>query len=69
MDFEAQSALAGGISASQDFVPHPTVTIRNTVVTGNRVTTVNADPNSTPAGYAGGIGAFSPSLLERVGDR
>jgi hypothetical protein len=67
MDFEEQSALAGGISIDQccDF-PHPTVTIRNTQVTGNSVVAVNTNPSSLPAGYGGGIVAFAPALLENV---
>ncbi len=66
MDFEDQAALAGGISVGQDFVPHPMVTIRNTAVTGNRVKAVNTNPDSTPAAFAGGVGAFAPLLLDHV---
>jgi hypothetical protein len=67
MDFGDQAALAGGISLDQCCdVPHPTVTIRNTQINDNRVTAVNTNPNSTPAGFAGGIAAFSPALLDHV---
>jgi len=67
MDFDEQAALAGGISIDQCCgFPHPTVMIRNTQVTGNRVIAVNTNPNSTPAGFGGGIAAFAPALLEHV---
>ncbi len=66
MDFEDQAALAGGIMLDQCCVSHPTVTIRNTQVSGNRVTAVNTNPNSTPAGFGGGIAAFTPALLDHV---
>ncbi len=67
MDFDDQAALAGGIKLDQCCnVPHPTVTIRNTQISGNHVTAVNTNPNSTPAGFAGGIGAFAPALLDHV---
>jgi hypothetical protein len=67
MDFEDQAALAGGISIDQCCgVSHPTATIRNTQVSGNRVIAVNTNPNSTPAGFGGGIVAFAPALLENV---
>jgi hypothetical protein len=67
LDFEDQSGLGGGITLDQccDF-PHPTVTIRNTQVNNNRVIAVNTNPNSTPAGFGGGIAAFTTALLERV---
>lgn len=67
MDFEDQSALAGGISIDQCCgVTHSTVTIRNTQVAGNSVVAVNTNPNALPAGYGGGIVAFAPALLENV---
>jgi hypothetical protein len=67
MDFEEQAALAGGISIDQCCgVSPPTATIRNTQVTGNRVIAINTNPNSTPAGFGGGIAAFAPALLENV---
>ena len=68
MDFDDQSARAGGIIIDQCDcgVSHPTVTIRNTQIAGNRVTAVNTNPNSTPTGYGGGIVAFAPALLENV---
>jgi hypothetical protein len=67
MDFDDQSAFAGGISIDQccDF-PHSTATIRDTQVTGNRVIAVNTNPNSLPGGFGGGIVAFAPALLENV---
>jgi len=67
VDSGDQTALAGGISVDQCCgVPHATATIRRTLVTGNRVTTVNTNPNSTPAGFGGGIVAFAPLLLDHV---
>ena len=67
MDFEDQSGYAGGIGIDQCCgFPHPTVTIRNTQVTGNSVVAVNTNPNAFPAGYGGGIVAFAPALLENV---
>jgi hypothetical protein len=67
MDFGDQAALAGGISVDQCCgLPHATATIRHTLVTGNRVTTVNTNPNSTPAGFGGGIVAFASLLLDHV---
>jgi hypothetical protein len=68
MDFEDQSGRAGGIFIDQCDcgVSHPTVTIRNTQVTGNSVVAINTNPNSLPAGYGGGIVAFAPALLENV---
>ena len=69
MDSDDQSAFAGGISIDQcddcGFA-HPTVTIRNTQVTGNSVVAVNTNPNSLPGGFGGGIVAFAPALLENV---
>ena len=68
MDFGDQSALAGGINIDQCDcgVSHPTVTIRDTQVTGNRVVAVNTNPNSIPGGFGGGAVAFAPALLENV---
>ena len=69
MDFDDQSAFAGGITIDQcddcGFA-HPTATIRNTQVSGNSVVAVNTNPNSLPAGFGGGIFAFAPALLENV---
>ena len=66
MDFEEQAGLAGGLSIDQFILPHPMATIRNTRITGNSVTAVNTNPNSTPSGYGGGVVAFAPALLEGV---
>jgi len=68
MDFEDQSAGSGGIGFGECHVcsPRPPVSIRNTVVSGNRVTAVNTNVNSTPAAFAGGIGAGAPALLDHV---
>jgi hypothetical protein len=67
MDFDDQAGLGGGIIADQqDGFPHGPATIRNTRVSGNRVTAVNTNANSTPAGFAGGIAAFVPTLLDHV---
>jgi hypothetical protein len=67
MDFDDQAALAGGISIDRCCgVSPPTVAIRNTQVTGNRVIAVNTNANSTPAGFGGGIVAFASALLENV---
>lgn len=62
-----QAGLAGGISIDRCCdVAHPTATVRNTRVTGNSVTVITTDPDSTPAGFGGGIDVFAPALLERV---
>jgi hypothetical protein len=68
MDFDDQSAFAGGILIDHCDcgVSHPTVTVRNTQVTGNSVVVVNTNPKSTPAGFGGGIAAFDTALLENV---
>ena len=68
MDFEDQSAGNGGISFGECHVcdPRPPYLIRNTEVRGNRVTAVNTNTNSTPAAFAGGIGADAPALLDNV---
>jgi hypothetical protein len=67
MDVGDQAGLAGGISVDQCCdVPHPPATIRNTRVDGNRVLAVNTNPNSAPAGFGGGIVAFTAALLEQV---
>ena len=68
MDFEDQSARNGGIGFGECHVcdPRPPVSIRNTEVSGNRVTAVNTNTNSTPAAFAGGIGAGAPALLDHV---
>ena len=67
MDFDDQSGLGGGIVVDQfDVLPHAAATIRNTQINGNRVSVVNTNPNSTPAGFAGGVAAFAPALLDRV---
>jgi hypothetical protein len=62
-----QVALAGGIQLDQccDF-PHPTPTIRNTQISGNRVAVVDTATDATPAGFGGGIVAFAPVLLDHV---
>ena len=68
MDFEDQSASNGGIGFGECHVcdPRPPVSIRNTEVSGNRVTAVNTNTNSTPAAFVGGIGAGAPALLDHV---
>jgi hypothetical protein len=68
MDFEDQSARNGGIGFGECHVcdPRPPVSIRNTEVSGNRVTAMNTNTNSTPAAFAGGIGAGAPALLDHV---
>jgi hypothetical protein len=67
MDFGDQFAMAGGVSFGECCdVPHAPVKISNTRISGNRVTTVNTNPNSTPGAAAGGIGAASPALLDHV---
>jgi hypothetical protein len=68
MDFEDQSARNGGIGFGECHVcdPRPPVSIRNTEVSGNRVTAVNTNTNSMPAAFAGGIGVGAPALLDHV---
>jgi hypothetical protein len=66
-EFGDHVALAGGIEVDQCCeTPHPTVTIRNTLVTSNTVNVLDANPNSGPAGFGGGIVAFAPALLDHV---
>jgi hypothetical protein len=62
-----QVAQSGGILLDQccDF-PHPTVTIRNTTVSGNHVTAVNTSADSGIAGFGGGVVAFAPAVLDHV---
>jgi hypothetical protein len=62
-----QVALAGGIQLDQccDF-PHPTPTIRNTQITGNRVISHNTGANTGPVGFGGGVVAFAPVALDHV---
>jgi hypothetical protein len=67
MDFDDQDGLGGGIIVGEEgFYPHPIVTIRNTQVSGNNVTAVNTNPDSTPAGFAGGVAGFAPALLDHL---
>jgi hypothetical protein len=67
MDFDSQSGFAGGINLDQCgcFGPQPAA-IRNTRVSGNGVVAVNTNPNSTPAGFGGGMTAFVPASLDHV---
>ncbi|HEU5362178.1 MAG TPA: hypothetical protein VFU56_02500 [Gaiellaceae bacterium] len=62
-----ESGLAGGIEidACCD-VPHPTVSIRGTRISGNHVSATNTNADSGIAGYGGGIVAFAPALLDHV---
>jgi hypothetical protein len=67
MDFEDQSGLAGGLIIEQEgFFPHADAIVRNTQISGNHVTAVNTNPNSTPAGFAGGVASFSSALFDHV---
>jgi hypothetical protein len=67
MDFESQSGFAGGLIIEQEgFFPHADAIVRNTQISGNHVSAVNTNPNSTPAGYAGGVGSFSSALFDHV---
>jgi hypothetical protein len=67
MDFEDQSGLGGGIIVEQEwFYPHPDAIIRNTRISGNHVSATNTNPNSTPAGFAGGVASFSSALFDHV---
>jgi hypothetical protein len=67
LDFGDSSALAGGILVDGCCdVPHPTVAIRNTQISGNRVSAANTNPNSGIAGFGGGVVAFAPALLDHV---
>jgi hypothetical protein len=64
-----QVALAGGITIDECGpcgVPHPTPTIHNTQISGNRVVADNTASDATPAGFGGGIVAFAPAQLDRV---
>jgi hypothetical protein len=65
MDFEDQAGLGGGIVVDQfEAFPHAAAVIRATRVDGNRVSAVNTNASSTPAGFAGGVAAFAPALFE-----
>ena len=67
MDFEDQSGFAGGLIVDQeDFYPHPPAIVRNTKITGNHVSALNTNPNSTPSGYAGGVASFASALFDHV---
>jgi len=67
MDFEDQSGFAGGIEIDErGSFPHPTVTIRNAQISGNRVVAANSNPSSLPFGYGGGVLALAPALLDHV---
>ena len=67
MDFDEQSGLAGGLVIDQfNFYAHAPATIRNTQITGNHVSAVNSNPNSTPSGYAGGVASFSSATFDHV---
>jgi hypothetical protein len=67
MDFGDQSGLAGGLIIEQEgFFPHADAIVRNTQISGNRVFAVNTNPNSTPAGFAGGIASGSSALFDHV---
>jgi hypothetical protein len=64
---ENESGSVGGLAASgEDFFPHGPVTVRDTVISGNQVTSVNTDPQSAPSGYAGGATTGWPTTFERV---
>jgi len=63
-----QVALAGGLEVGQCApcgIPHPTATIRNTFITGNRAVATAADVDAVPAAFAGGLIDDAPLLIER----
>lgn len=67
LDFGEQFAFAGGLLVEQsDFTPHAPAIIRNTQISGNHVSAVNTNPNSTPAGIAGGVASFGSATYEHV---
>jgi hypothetical protein len=66
MDIGEESGLAGGMQIDQCCVAQPTATVRNTLVSGNRVIATNSDPAVAPFGFAGAILATAPALLDRV---
>jgi hypothetical protein len=67
LDFDEQAGFAGGLLVDQaDFYPHAQATIRNTQISGNHVSAVNTNPNSTPSGYAGGVASFASATFDHV---
>jgi hypothetical protein len=67
LDFDDQSGLAGGLVVDQaDFFPHAPATVRNTRISGNHVSAVNSNPNSTPSGFAGGVASFASATFDHV---
>ena len=64
---EEQVALAGGIQVGECCgVSHPTATIRNTLVHGNRTITDVDSAETLPLAFGGGVLAEAPLLLERT---
>ena len=63
---ETQEALAGGLLVSAFAVTHPTRTIRNTLVHGNRAVAHVDRPETLAIAFAGGILAGAPLLIERT---
>lgn len=64
---EQEAAFAGGLVVEEEgFFPHPPATISNTVVRDNHVSSVNTNPDSTPAGFAGGVASFSSATYDHV---
>src|SRR5262249_43537495 len=45
---------------------HPTATLRNTLVTGNRATATSTSPDGLAVAFAGAILAEAPLLIERT---
>jgi hypothetical protein len=62
-----QNALAGGLHLGGCCdVPHPTVTIRNTVISGNRAVATSTGPDPVVNAFAGGLLVETPLLMERT---
>ena len=64
---EQEAGFAGGLVVEgEGFFPHPPATISDTVIEDNHVSSVNTNPNSTPAGFAGGVASFSAATYDHV---
>jgi hypothetical protein len=63
-----QTALAGGLHVSGE-APHPTVTVRNTLISGNRATAIGSSVDQVVVAFAGGVLAEAPLLMERTAVR
>ncbi|HST17366.1 MAG TPA: hypothetical protein VLK36_06830 [Gaiellaceae bacterium] len=67
VDDADQAGFAGGVLVNQfDFYPHDPATIRNTLITGNRVIATNTDTSAFPQGYGGGVVALGAALFDHV---